>query len=41
MLGAATAGLLRRLGPLGLAIGGVVVAKRMLDKRRTRPDTTV
>jgi hypothetical protein len=41
MLGAATAGVLRRLGPIGLAIGGVVVAKRLLSKRRTRGDTTV
>jgi hypothetical protein len=38
VLGAATAGALRRLGPLGLAIGGVVVARRMLRKRRAPAD---
>ena len=41
VLGAATAGLLRRLGPLGMAIGGVVVARRMLNRRRARADMTV
>ena len=38
VIGAATAGLLRRLGPIGLAIGGVVVARQMLKKRRKQPD---
>ncbi|WP_380873030.1 hypothetical protein ACFB49_39040 [Sphingomonas sp. DBB INV C78] len=34
VLGAATAGGLRRLGPLGLALGGAYVAKKMIDRRR-------
>lgn len=41
VMGAATAGVLRRLGPLGLAVGGAVVAKRMLDRRRRRVGTTI
>ncbi|RJF93517.1 hypothetical protein [Sphingomonas cavernae] len=34
VLGAAAAGGMRRLGPLGLALGGAYVAKRILDRRR-------
>ncbi|MCJ8158744.1 hypothetical protein [Sphingomonas sp. LaA6.9] len=36
VLGAAAAGGMRRLGPLGLALGGAYVAKKMLDRRRAR-----
>ena len=36
VIGAAAAGALRRAGPLGLAIGGAYVAKKMLDRRRAR-----
>jgi hypothetical protein len=40
LIGAATAGLARRAMPLALAIGGVVVAKRLIDRARgkTRSD---
>ncbi len=34
VLGATAAGALRRTGPLGLAIAGGYVAKKMLDRRR-------
>jgi len=34
LLGAAAAGALRRLGPLGLLAGGAYVAKKMMDRRR-------
>jgi len=34
VLGAAAAGGLRRLGPLGVVLGGAYVAKKMLDRRR-------
>lgn len=34
VLGAAAAGGLRRLGPLGLAIGGLYAVKKMRDRRR-------
>lgn len=33
-IGAAAAGGLRRLGPLGLAIGGLYVVKKVRDRRR-------
>ncbi len=33
-IGALAAGGLRRLGPLGLVIGGAYVAKKALDRRR-------
>ncbi len=33
--GALAAGGLRRMGPLGLALGGAYVAKKALDRRRT------
>lgn len=33
LLGAAAAGALRRLGPLGLLAGGAWVAKKVLDRR--------
>lgn len=36
LIGATAAGALRRLGPLGLAIGGAYVAKKALDRRRAR-----
>jgi hypothetical protein len=34
ILGATAAGAIRRLGPLGLLIGGAYVGKKLLDKRR-------
>jgi len=34
LIGAAAAGGLRRLGPLGLVLGGAYVAKKALDRRR-------
>lgn len=34
VLGAALPGVLRRLGPLGLALGGAYVAKKAYDRRR-------
>lgn len=34
VIGAATAGLARRAAPLALAIGGLVVAKRLIDRAR-------
>ena len=34
VLGAATAGLIRRAGPLGLLLGGAWVAKRAYDRRK-------
>lgn len=34
LLGAAAAGGLRRLGPLGMLLGGAYVAKKALDRRR-------
>lgn len=37
LMGAAAAGALRRLGPVGLALGGLYVAKRAYDRRRVRP----
>ena len=33
-LGAIAAGALRRMGPLGLVLGGAYVAKKALDRRR-------
>ena len=36
LLGAATMGAMRRMGPLGLALGGAFVAKRMLERCRER-----
>jgi uncharacterized membrane protein YebE (DUF533 family) len=35
VLGAASAGFLRRMGPLGMVIGGAYVAKKAYDRRRT------
>lgn len=35
-IGAIVAGSLRRLGPIGLALGGAYVAKKALDRRRER-----
>ena len=34
VIGAAAAGALRRLGPIGLVLGGAYVAKKALDRRR-------
>ncbi|TPG40309.1 hypothetical protein EAH79_10200 [Sphingomonas koreensis] len=34
--GAVAAGVMRRLGPLGLVLGGGYVAKRAYDRRRAR-----
>jgi len=34
MVGAATAGLIRRAGPIGLLIGGAWIAKKALDRRK-------
>ncbi|TPG19971.1 hypothetical protein EAH87_09125 [Sphingomonas koreensis] len=35
-IGAVAAGVMRRLGPLGLVLGGGYVAKRAYDRRRAR-----
>ena len=43
VIGAFAAGALRRLGPLGLLLGGAYVAKKVIDRRKTgptAPDTT-
>lgn len=40
MMGAAAAGALRRLGPLGLLAGGAYVAKKAFDRRKARPTPT-
>jgi hypothetical protein len=34
VIGAAVPGLLRRLGPLGLVVGGAYVAKKAYDRRK-------
>ncbi len=34
MLGAATVGIIRRAGPLGLLLGGAYVAKKAFDRRK-------
>jgi hypothetical protein len=39
MIGAASAGLLRRMGPIGMVLGGAYVAKKAYDRRRTSRDT--
>ncbi len=36
LLGAVAAGALRRLGPLGLVLGGAFVAKQAYDRRKGR-----
>lgn len=41
VLGAAAAGALRRLGPIGLLAGGAYVAKKALDRRRERTNRPV
>ena len=38
LIGAAAAGALRRLGPIGLLAGGAYVAKKAMDRRRVRRD---
>jgi hypothetical protein len=35
VIGAASAGLLRRMGPIGMVLGGAYVAKKAYDRRRT------
>ena len=37
MVGAVTVGLLRRMGPLGLVLGGAYAAKKMYDRSRETP----
>lgn len=37
VLGAAAFGLIKRLGPIGLALGGAYAAKKIYDRRSTRP----
>lgn len=39
VIGAAAAGALRRLGPLGLLAGGAYVAKKTMDRRKARNST--
>lgn len=34
LLGAATAGIIRRAGPLGLLVGGAWIAKKAFDRRK-------
>jgi hypothetical protein len=36
LIGAVAMGAMRRMGPLGLALGGAYVAKKALDRRRGR-----
>ena len=36
LIGAMAVGAMRRMGPLGLALGGAYVAKKALDRRRGR-----
>lgn len=36
LMGAAAAGALRRLGPLGMVLGAAYVGKRAMDRRRSR-----
>ncbi len=36
VIGTLAAGALRRMGPFGLVLGGAYVAKKLLDRRRTR-----
>ena len=40
VIGAVAAGAIRRLGPLGLVLGGAYVAKKAFDKRRQTRVTT-
>ena len=37
LAGALAVGAMRRLGPLGVALGGAYVAKKAYDRYRTRP----
>ena len=41
VLGAAAFGLMKRLGPVGLALGGAYAAKKMYDRRRNAPSQAV
>ena len=34
LMGAATMGIIRRMGPLGLALGGAYAAKKAYDRRK-------
>ena len=36
VMGAIAGGALRRMGPIGLALGGAYMAKKALDRRRGR-----
>ena len=36
LIGALAAGALRRMGPLGMVLGGAYVAKKAMDRRRAR-----
>lgn len=36
IMGALTAGAMRRMGPLGLVLGGAYVAKKAMDRRKGR-----
>ena len=36
LTGALAAGALRRMGPLGMVLGGAYVAKKAMDRRRAR-----
>lgn len=36
VIGALTVGAIRRMGPLGIALGAAYVAKKALDRRRER-----
>lgn len=38
LLGAVAAGAMKRLGPIGLVLGGAWVAKKALDRRKERPN---
>ena len=38
LIGTVAAGALRRMGPLGLVLGGAYVAKQALDRRRAARD---
>ena len=38
VIGAAAGGFLRRMGPLGMVLGGAYVAKKAYDRRRTPRD---
>jgi hypothetical protein len=37
VIGAASVGLIKRLGPIGLVLGGAYVAKKLYDRRNAEP----